>query len=348
MTVSAGSDGLCASESGRNLVSGSKLLIGSPAPGTYVQLPGGSYRGQVEISGHGHAINVLLIDDWLKGVLPAEIGEDSAPEALKAQAVAARSEAIFRLVKPPHASEGYDFCAGEHCQAYKGMKLESAAGNRACDETLGVVLLADGDVMDGVYSNMCGGVTAGAEDVWDSDPMPGLVPVYDDPQQARPNLGTDEAMAAFLQHPHANTFCDCANRGCANYAKKYYRWSKTIDAAALSRASGVGKVKDIRVTERRTSGRVRKLTFYGDGGSKTIEKELPIRHALDLWSGLFVVTTEKAGGYVRSATFTGAGNGHGVGLCQHGAREMALRGATYQQILAHYYRGAAIQKIYRP
>jgi SpoIID/LytB domain protein len=339
---------LVASDGTQAIASGAKLLIGSPKQNTAVQLPGGTYRGQVEISGRGRAVNVLLIDEWLKGVLPAEIGGDSAPEALKAQAVAARSEAIFRLAKPPHESDGYDFCAGEHCQAYKGTRLENEAGNRACDDTLGVVLLADGDVMDGVYSNMCGGVTAGAEDVWDSEPMPGLVPVYDDPQQQLPNLSTDEALAAYLARPHPNTFCDCANRGCADYAKKYYRWTKTVDASALSRASGIGRIRDVKVTQRQASGRVRKLTFYGDSGSKTIEKELPIRHALDLWSGLFVVSTEKTGGYVRSATFTGAGNGHGVGLCQHGAREMALRGATYSQILSHYYRGATIQKIYRP
>ncbi|MGI8905156.1 MAG: SpoIID/LytB domain-containing protein [Candidatus Sumerlaeaceae bacterium] len=351
VTVTGSGGSLAASESGKALLSGTTLQVGSPRPGSMVQLPSGSYRGMVELSRRGGSIrvlNVLLIDEWLKGVLPAEIGGDSAPEALKAQAVAARSEAIFRLASPPHASEGYDFCAGEHCQAYKGTRLESPTANQACDDTLGVVLLSDGDVLNGVYHNLCGGVTAGAEDVWESPPMPGLVPVFDDPAKGTPNLGTDEALAAFLQRPRPNTFCDCANRGCADYAKKYYRWTKTLNASALSRATGVSRIRDVRVTERRASGRVRKLTIYGDSGSKTMEKELPIRRALDLWSGLFVVTVEKTDGHVRSATFTGAGNGHGVGLCQHGAREMALRGASYQQILAHYYRGAEIEKIYRP
>ena len=86
----------------------------------------------------------------------------------------------------------------------------------------------------------------------------------------------------------------------------------------------------------------------GTNGSKTFEKELNIRNVFDLWSGLFVLDVQRSGNQITSVTFKGAGNGHGVGLCQHGAREIARRSGTFDQILGHYYPGAALQKIYRP
>jgi len=351
VSASAGGGVVTVSQNGTPLGAGAAVTI-APNGNGLLSIGKKSYRGKFTLvaSGNGvRVINELLIDDWLKGVLPAEIGEDSGLEALKAQAVAARSEAIHKLLKPPHAGEGYDFCTGVHCQAYKGVEVEAANSNRACDETLGVVLLANGDVMDAVYSNVCGGVTAGAEDVWASPPQPGLIPVFDMAGNSSPNLGSENAMEQFLANRSGSVYCDSSNPQYANYAKKYYRWSKTISAQQLSKVARVGSVLDVKVTERKRSGRVWKLTIVGSGGSKTIEKELPIRNALDLWSGLFVVhVTKNPDGTVQSATFNGAGNGHGVGLCQHGAREMSRRGANFVQILNHYFRGTEVQKIYRP
>lgn len=318
--------------------------------GESFQFEGRSYRGRARVIGGRQltVINDVMIDDWLKGVLPAEIGSDSPLEALKAQAVAARSEAIFRLSHPPHDDEGYDFCTGVHCQAYKGIGEETPEIRRACDATLGYVLIADGGIVNAVYHNVCGGVTAGAEDVWDSDPIPGLSPVFDTPQEGTPNLATEAAAAQFIQSDGADCFCYPGNPEYAEYAKKYFRWSKNLSASEAGSMAGVGTLTDIRVTERRPSGRVRKLLVTGTGGSKTIEKELPIRHVFDLWSGLFILKTTNSGGHLSSVTFVGAGNGHGVGLCQHGAREIARRGGTFDQILAHYYSGAKLKKIYRP
>ncbi len=314
------------------------------------QYQGRSYRGNARVTAGSSLalVNEVMIDDWLKGVLPAEIGSDSPLEALKAQAVTARSEAIFRLLKPPHASEGYDFCTGVHCQAYKGIGEENAAIQQACDATLGYVLVAQEDVVNAVYHNVCGGVTAGAEDVWDSEPLPGIIPVFDTLKGGTPDLSSEAAVALFIQDSGADSFCYSGNPGYANYAKKYFRWSKTISATEAGRMAGVGTLTDIKVTERRPSGRVRKLTVVGTAGTKTIERELPIRNVFDLWSGLFVLQLDQAAGPLSSITFLGAGNGHGVGLCQHGAREIARRGGTYDQILGQYYRGAKLRRVYRP
>lgn len=356
--VKGGGNSVTVSLNGKPIASGSSVVIApgrgaAGEPGTFT-ISSGRYRGRLLLNGRGGGfdlVNQIMIDDWLKGVLPAEIGGEAPPEALKAQAVAARSEAVRKLIKPPHDNEGYDFCIGVHCQAYKGTKGETAASNAACDGTFGVVLTAAGEVLDGVYHNVCGGVTALPDDVWNSKPLPGFVAVYDAPgRPGTPDLSTDAAMARFLTSPPAGTFCDPAGKaGYPKYAQKYYRWQKSVTASRLQSAGGVGRVKDVRVVERRPSGRVRKLAIVGDRGTKIIEKELPIRNALDLWSGLFIVQTQKdSSGYVTSAVFTGAGNGHGVGLCQHGARVMASEGVSWDRILGHYYSGARLARIYRP
>ena len=113
--------------------------------------------------------------------------------------------------------------------------------------------------------------------------------------------------------------------------------------------AGYSRIRDVAVVERRPSGRVWVLRITGDGGAKDLKKELPIRRALDLWSGLFYVdVTRSPEGAVESATFTGGGNGHGVGLCQMGARTMAARGLGFDRILSHYYPDAKVVRVYRP
>lgn len=346
-TISGGS--ISVAIPGTGVATGSELTIAPTQPP--FAFNGKHYRGHARVKVRGTSLQVLneiMIDDWLKGVLPAEIGKDSPSEALKAQAVTARSEAIFRLASPPHKSDGYDFCTGVHCQAYKGMGEETPAIQQACDDTLGYVLVANDDVVNGVYHNVCGGVTAAAEDVWDGGPVAGLTPVFDVLRGSQPNLQTETAAAAFISGSGNDCFCNPANPNYANYAKKYFRWSKTLTASEAGKAAGIGTLTDIQVVERRPSGRVRKLRVAGTGGSKIIEKELPIRNVFDLWSGLFVLEVDGAPGQIRSVTFRGAGNGHGVGLCQHGARELARRGARFDQILGHYYPTATIRKVYRP
>ena len=313
---------------------------------------GNPYRGRLQLvrgGGGMRVINQVRIDDYLKGVLPAEIGP-SPMEALKAQAVAARSETIFKLATNRHTADGFDLCTQVHCQAYKGMRLETADSNRAVDETVGYVLMnGEGRILDAVYSNVCGGVSAGAEDVWDSRPIPGLSPVFDSARRTgTPRLGSEDAFRRFMDETGADHFCDSSNAGYPKYALKYYRWRKSLSADELRKAAGVGRVRDIQVTERRESGRVRKLRISGDSGEKVIEKELPIRNALGLWSGLFYLDVRKAGGYVENVTFVGGGNGHGVGLCQQGARIMAARGIGFDRILQHYYPGTSLARVYRP
>ncbi|MCX7626191.1 MAG: SpoIID/LytB domain-containing protein [Candidatus Sumerlaeaceae bacterium] len=297
-------------------------------------------------NGRLNAINEIPLDDYIACVLKAEIG--SAPyEALKAQAVVARSEAIHKLKLGRHAGDGYDLCSSEHCMAYQGTAGITAEMRQAAYDTKGEVLVAEGGILDAVFHTMCGGITAGAEDVWDSPPVAGLEPVWDGlARNDAPSFRSEEEMESFLSHPPAACFCDPSNALFPAYARKYYRWTKSFTATDLQRLFGTN-VQDVKVVERRPSGRVRRVAVLTATGVKIIEKELPIRKQFDLPSGLFVVRVATKSGVVESVEFFGAGSGHGVGLCQMGAWSMAEKGFHYDAILRHYYPRAQLARLYR-
>lgn len=346
-TVTGRGDNVVVSQGRQNIASGHEVTIVPTLKNGIVGIGEHNYRGRLVAIASGKGIslvNEVMIDDFLKGMLDAEIGGDAPMEALKAQAICARSELIRKLVKPPHRVNGYDFCNSTHCMVYKGISAENTACVQAVNETLGLALIANGNVLDAVFHNVCGGTTAGAEEVWDSDPVEGLVPVLDNGHgRSAPNLSNDRDAASFINSADSSLCCHPSNPTYPNYAKKYFRWEKNMSAEQVARIAGVGSLRDIRVIQRMPSGRVRKLQVTGTRGAKVFEKEFPIRNAFDLWSGFFVVDMNSNG-----VTFRGAGNGHGVGLCQMGARSMAARGAKYTQILKNYFPQASIQRIYKP
>lgn len=332
-----------------NLLNCSSVTIVAPNVGDEILLNGHRYPGNLRIratKGRLDVVNELPLDDYVACVLKAEIGQ--APyEALKAQAVVARSEAIHKLKLRRHATDGYDLCASEHCMAYQGSSGVTPEMRRAAYETKGEVLAAGGEVLDAVFHTMCGGITAGAEDVWDSPPILGLQPLWDGVGRTTPPyFGSEEEVEAFLTHPPHGCFCDPAEACFPAYARKYYRWSKVFSRADLQRLFGAA-VREVKVLERRPSGRVRKLAVVTTTGEKIIEKELPIRRQFDLPSGLFVVRVARNNGTVQNVEFLGAGSGHGVGLCQMGAWSMAEKGFRYDAILLHYYPRAQLMQLYR-
>lgn len=332
-----------------NSLNCASVTIATPNAGDEIQLGGRRYLGIIHIratKGRLDIINELPLDDYVACVLKAEIGP--APhEALKAQAVVARSEAIHKLKLRRHATEGYDLCASEHCMAYQGSSGVTPDMKRAAFDTKGEVLAAGGEVLDAVFHTMCGGITAGAEDVWDSPPIPGLQPVWDGVgRTSAPYFRSEEEVETFLMRPPAGCFCDPADGHFPAYARKYYRWTKNFSATDLQRLLGA-TVRDLKILERRPSGRVRKLAVITATGERIIEKELPIRKQFDLPSGLFVVHVIRNRGMVESLEFLGAGSGHGVGLCQMGAWAMAEKGFRYDAILLHYYPRARLMQLYR-
>ena len=265
------------------------------------------------------------ISDYLKEVLPAEMPARWPANALKAQAVAARSE-IFASLAGKHRLEGFDFCTREHCRAWKGFDVRSPETDEAVDDTTGEILLVaaiDGRgprVATTVYSANCGGATENNDNVWAGPPNSTLRGISDSP-------AVDDAYCAADE--------------------KYFRWSRKFSATELSiivnKYHAIGALQAIKPGDRGLSGRYKSVRLVGDKGTATVHRELAIRRALGgLPSAAFTVSQSVDGTGGAQFAFDGAGRGHGVGMCQQGAKGMALHDIGYYDILKHYFSGVTI------
>lgn len=358
-----------------------------------VKLKNASYRGSIEILGAPMKVyNTLMIEDYLCGVVPGEMPSGYEAEALKAQAVAARTYTFFMLENGnSHKQEGYELCDTVHCQVYKGAGGEAATTNSAVLQTKGIKAYYNGKPINAVFFASSGGMTDNSENVW-LEALPYL--------RAVPEVNEVE--------PNS--------------------WSRTFTEAELTALSnakgyGIGTVTDISLEK--FGNRVQKLTLVGTNGKKTLQKE-EIRtffsakggsllsrvfqingsgSDIDNSSDLFSASKEQniydwgalikeglpmaddsyviggdggaiPGGKNETApsapatpdskepkedvsyesvssgstkngsgifVFTGTGNGHGVGMSQKGARGMAQKGYSYEEILKHYYTGITLE-----
>ena len=315
------------------------------------------FRGQLEIrlndEGHLTATDVVSLEEYVKGVVPSEIGGLCPLEALKAQAVAARSEALFKLRLDRHPGQMYDFCDTTHCQVYRGLDDQTGHSARWVEETAGQVLVNGAEVVDAVYSHSCGGVTASSADIWRGSKYTSFRTSYDGRAASAPNLADERAAANWL-NSQPDVFCNCNQPGFPEYAKKYFRWSREVTGATLRRNANarkkIGDVTGLRVTDRAASGRARELTVTGTGGTLKIVGAYEIADFLGELPSAFIVLqpgyAAKPPRAIERLTIRGGGFGHGVGMCQMGAMSMAQHGYKYDQILRHYYPTAAVRKAY--
>ena len=266
----------------------------------------------------------------------------------------------------------FDVCADDHCQRYQGITKETSSHvAEAIKMTKGQILMYDDDICDARFSKCCGGVSEEFQYCWEDSPKPYLIAVRDTREgmtqqgaDALPDL-SDEATAETWIRTSPESFCNTQDKKILsqvlnNYDQEtadFYRWHVTITQQKLKALIAeklkmdFGDILDLKAIERGRSGRISKLQIIGTGRTFTIGKELEIRRALSdthLYSSAFVVDKEDvdAEGVPQSFRLTGAGWGHGVGLCQIGAAMMGEQGFDYSQILLHYYRNAEIKKIY--
>ena len=329
----------------------------------YARVTGGSIN----------VINVVDLEDYVKGVIPSEMSGNWPLEALKAQAVCARTYA--RRTSKHLSTYGFDVCAGSDCQVYNGVSQASATSDRAVEETAGECLYYGGYlVQDPVYHSSNGGATEDVVNVWGTEK--GYLKGKSDPYEARTSIPN-------------------------------YSWSVTYSASELSwilqqKDYDVGTVKNVYVSEYTPMGNVKKVTFEGTSGTKTVTgdtcrtifysstynksvKSLRFSingggpagsggvyvngsgSSLGSLDGVSVIsgggrvtalsgdsvsvisssgtsTVTAGGGTVRptssnsgSFTITGTGNGHNVGMSQYGAKAMAEEGYGYLDILEFYY-----------
>ena len=261
--------------------------------------------------------------------------------------------------------DDFDVCADDHCQRYQGTtRSYSEAAEDAVHATRGVVLDSYGRVCDARFSKCCGGMTEVFESAWGDDPMPYLQAFVDGEDQTFELPLTDEDKAQRFIEETPGAFCNTHDRQLLDRilpdidhgTQDFYRWEITLTQAEVrsfvKEKSGIdpGAILRLAPIERGPSGRIVRLAIVGRERRLVVGKELEIRRLLSpshLYSSAFVARANgDESGVPQSFTLRGAGWGHGVGLCQIGAAVMADRGCTHEQILAHYYRGTELRKLY--
>lgn len=341
--------------------------IGGALPDNFLTYGGARYRGSFRVLRDGNGqltlVNILPLEDYLLGVVPREMPADWPLEALKAQAVAARTYAMYHLATGGYGD--YDVRNTTDSQVYGGCSAEDPRASAAVQATAGEVAVYGGALINAYFFSSSGGYTEANENVWSGAALPYLRPVLDYDQDS-----------------------------------PWFSWhlSLTMDQVeqALAAAGyGVGKLYEVIPDGQTQSGRWARVIIRGSAGSKTLtgnQFRLAIGatvlrstkftvHPVDprladvqqAYSGSEALTVVAAGGRVASVplngisvvtaggaaapagytvvgkqavpaslSFDGGGYGHGVGLSQWGARGMALQGYNYQDILKHYYTGIEI------
>ena len=261
----------------------------------------------------------------------------------------------------------FDVCADDHCQRYQGItKATNDTAAEAVHATRGQLLMYDKKICDARFSKCCGGATEEFENCWEDKHYPYLTSVRD--AEAEENLSfsdlTKEEEAERWIRKAPKSFCDTHDKKILsqilnNYDQEttdFYRWKIRYTQAELAELirtktkTDYGEIIDLIPIQRGPSGRICKLKIVGTLKTLTIGKEMEIRRTLSdshLFSSAFVVDKgEVKEGIPQWFLLSGAGWGHGVGLCQIGAAVMGEKGYSYEEILLHYYKGAEIRKFY--
>ncbi len=257
----------------------------------------------------------------------------------------------------------YDVCADDHCQRYQGTtKIISRTVAAAIEETRGVFLVHGGNICDARYYKACGGLTEEFANCWEDRQVPYLHSIADS-LTSFPPITSENQMREWV-HSSPGAFCNTRDGGILRQVlpsfdqetTDFFRWKVVYSREELEdlllRKSGIrfGMLRALVPVERGPSGRIVRLRIEGSERTITVGKELEIRRWLSpshLYSSAFVVETEQDDtGIPRRFTLYGAGWGHGVGLCQIGAAVMAVKGFAADEIVRHYFRGAAVKRLY--
>jgi stage II sporulation protein D len=281
-----------------------------------------AYRGTIELvensRGKLNVVNILDLDDYLKGVVPNEMppSKFDAIEALKAQAVAARTYALKNEGR--FRREGYQLCATIACQVYRGADSERPLSSEAVEATRGIVIEYHGELIDSLYTSTCGGHTEDAKNIFRTMDAPYLRSASCPPENAPevdPRLV--EVSGYHLKWTVRVTRADL---------EKILR--KTLPLDELLDLEPVEYGISSRVIELKVKGRKRDFTLRG----------LEVKSALGLKDSLFILDRDRdRRGRIEAFVFIGRGWGHGVGLCQTGSYGLAREGLDFESILKTYY-----------
>ena len=308
--LSAGVDGITINEKKYHLRR--VRLTSSKDVALYLDDKAQRYRGVLDIIQRPNKklliINTIELEQYIRGVLYHEVSHRWPMEAMKAQAVAARTYALYQMKK--NKNDEYDVTSDIYSQVYGGKSAERFRTNIAVKRTLGKILVYNNKVLPAYFHASCGGHTENAKNIWGEN-LP-------------PLAGVPCSFCALA--PHANW-------------KKNFR-SKDIQDKLNANGYHVGQIVDIRVVSRNESGRINNLLFTDRDGKKTIIPGIKFRAVI----GPDTIKSNKYEVVMKGYYFDliGKGWGHGVGMCQWGAHQMAEERHKYDEILSFYYPGAKI------
>lgn len=313
LTIEASQQGIRASGE----MWGRELLIKPEGADSLIRVNSRRYRGQIIVQQKNSSlelINELPLEKYLWGVIKAEISPDWPRASVLAFTIAARTYAFKKLQDPSAKTTGYHVSSEQDDQVYRGVEGEDPLSRELVNDTRGKILTYLGEIIEAKYHACCGGYTASLSDVWGGKGYPYLV--------AKPD----------------------------NFCRKspYFSWEFKIEVEKLGeilREKGIilERLYRIKLLEFDQGRRVKRLEIMHQGGKRELTGT-ELRGLLgegNLRSTLF--TVKRWGPYF---VFKGKGWGHGVGLCQEGAKVMGEQGYTYKEILEFYYPGTMVEKIY--
>jgi len=305
-------------------------------------------------------VNNVDLESYLKGVVPWEIGRhpEERLAALQAQAVAARTYTVSHW--GARRSRGFDVFASVMDQVYKGAADEDPLCNRAVDSTAGLVLKDSGREIEAYYSACCGGVSSNIQEVWARAARPYLKKTDDGPDQG----GQAYCAESSYYHWRESWTIGQLEEILASKLPEYLDWVAESPARAKwtgpvfsprdgsSDSHRPGKLRNLEVLSRTTSGRVANLAVSTDAGVYHVRGDRTrwvmqpaSGNPFILRSAFFHLELERDGSQLVRVGARGRGYGHGIGLCQTGALARATQGQSYQEILGHYYAGAVLTKL---
>jgi stage II sporulation protein D len=311
--VTAGAAGI---QFGPNLFRDSPLILKSAGGG--FKIGNSTYREMLflwkEANGTFSVVNELSLEDYLKSVLPSEVNPNWSLEALKAQAIAARTYALFNMIE----SQGlnYDVRKDVRSQVYRGKTQENKTTNSAVEGTRGQILVYKGKVFPAYFSSTCGGATAAMHDVFDRD-------------EIAPLKGSKCG------------FC---------YGSKHFRWQteiplKQIEERMRKKGWSISNLSQVEFKNPDHFGRYTTVDLVSQGGKETMRaSEFRVEAGAELLKSLLLndIRLENGKIYLR-----GRGWGHGVGLCQYGIKKLGELGYSFQEILQYYYPGSDLKKYWQ-
>jgi SpoIID/LytB domain protein len=322
-------------------------VIQGEKPGT-----GRLYAGRMTLQPNAYGtytlVNKVRLETYLRGVVPNEIGTNVPQAALESQAILARTYALRNLRR--FAVDNYQLCADTHCQVYYGLSGATAKTDQAIAATRGMVLTYNNQLVDALYSSTTGGVTAFFSDVWNGEDRPYLRPVVDAPinfwNLSQQSLADEKNFQKFIN----------MEQGFNESNWDVFRWKKETPIEDIAKDlqkflrvknSPYAKFKTIEaiaVTKRSPSGRILDLAVKTDIGIFTLHKdEVRSAFAAPVSTLFYLQPLNKGKPELWGYAFIGGGLGHGVGLSQTGAQNLAKLGWSTPKILQFYYPGTKVQ-----